>query len=166
MNTMPSISVVFSVADWVAMVGTLVSLGGLIVSIISLVKVGRVDNAVKAVEQTTKTRINNSINLTFIVETIYLIKLLQESIGHNERTMAAYFMSELHLKLSEISSKRDLMEAARQDFKGNIDSFAVILVEFKNSSVQGLNSHKQKEIDKTLNSIIENLKLIERKVKE
>lgn len=166
MDTIQSISSVSIVADWATLVGTLLSLGGLIVSIVSLEKVGRVDVAVKAVEQTTRTRINNSINLTFIVETIYLIKLLQESIGHKERTMAAYLMSELHLKLSEISSKQELMKAARQDFKGNIDSFAVFLVEFKNSSGQGFNAHKQKEIDKTLNSIIENLKLIERTVKE
>lgn len=166
MDTIQSISFVSNFADLATLIGALLSLGGLIVAIVSLEKVGRVDNAVKAVEQTTRTRINNSINLTFIVETIYLIKLLQESVGHKERTMAAYLMSELHLKLSEISSKQDLMVAARRDFKENIDSFAVILVEFKNSSDKEFNSHKQKSIDKTLNAIIENLKLIERKVKE
>ena len=163
---MITLAVISEVADWFSLVGGVISMGGLVVSIISLVKVGMVDDAVKKVEKATKTKINNSINLTFIVETIYLIKLVQENIGHKEWSMAAYLMSELHLKLSEISSKADLMEAARKDFDEHIASFGQVLADFRNSTGQELNVHKLKGIDKTLNAIIENLKLIERKVKE
>lgn len=162
---MSQICTIIDIANWSSIIGGIISIAGLIVSAISLWKVGKVKVAVKEVEQSTKIKINNIINLTFIVETTYHIKLLQEKIGHKEWDMTAYIMSEVHMKLSEILSKSELMEMARPGFRSDITKLGVTLSEFRNTT-GNYNATKLKGINTTLNSIIENLKLIEGKIKE
>lgn len=149
-------------ADWISFCGVFITLLGFLITVSQLLSVGR---KVKKVEEATKTRIENTLNLVVIVEMVNQIGSLQDNLRKKEWEMSIFKMSSLHVSLSEITPKKITNESVRPDFSrcvSRITSDLSILRDYQN---QIPNENDVRSMLRNLDVLLENLKLIEQKLK-
>lgn len=149
-------------SDWISFCGVIITILGFIITVCQLLVVG---GKVKKVEQATKTRIENTLNLVVIVEMVNQIGSLQDNLRKKEWEMSIFKMSSLHVSLSEITPKKITIDNVRPDFSrcvSRITSDLSILRDYQNH-VPGENDVRS--MLKNLDVLLENLKLIEQKLK-
>lgn len=147
---------------WISFWGLVVTFVGFVFTLIQLFSVGR---KVKQVELATKTRIENTLNLVVIVEMVNQIGALQESLRKEDWEMSIFKMTNLHVSLSEITPKQITKESVRYDFDqcvSQITSDLSMLRDYKNEKP---GKAELRYMLKNLDILLENLKLIEQKLK-
>ncbi len=147
---------------WLTFWGLVVTILGFVITLAQLLSVGR---KVKKVELATKTRIENTLNLVVIVEMVNLISTLQENLRNEDWEMSIFRMTNLHVSLSEIAPKSITKESVRYDFDhcvSQITSDLSILRDYRN---QKPGKDEVRYMLKNLDILLENLKLIEQKLK-
>ena len=153
---------VTSNAAWISFWGLVVTVIGFIITLWQLVVVNR---KVKKVEKATKTRIENTLNLVVIVEMVNQISSLQDDLRREQWEMSIFKMSTLHVSLSEIAPKKVTKECVRYDFDtcvSKITSDLSVLRDYRN---QKPNKNDVRSMLRNLDVLLENLKLIEQKLK-
>lgn len=153
---------VTSNAAWISFWGLVVTVTGFIITLWQLVVVNM---KVKKVEKATKTRIENTLNLVVIVEMVNQISSLQDDLRREQWEMSIFKMSTLHVSLSEIAPKKVTKECVRYDFDtcvSKITSDLSVLRDYRN---QKPNKNDVRSMLRNLDVLLENLKLIEQKLK-
>ena len=153
---------IFDYSEWISFIGSLVTVIAFGITIWQLVVANK---RITKVEQTTKIKLKRTLNLVLIVETISMIRLLQELLKHKEWSTVVFQMSQLHTSLVDISAMDDVGQYVRPDFSDNVSQMSSDLNLLRNYK-------KQKPDDQTINSVnrnfdllIENLILIQNKLK-
>lgn len=149
-------------AAWISFWGFVVTVVGFGVTLWQLLVVNK---KVKEVEEATKTRIENTLNLVVIVEMVNQISSLQDDLRREQWEMSIFKMSTLHVSLSEIAPKKITKECVRYDFDtcvSKITSDLSILRDYRNLKP---NKNDLKSMLRNLDILLENLKLIEQKLK-
>lgn len=147
---------------WISFWGLIVTVIGFIITVYQLLLV---NGKVKKVENATKTRIENTLNLVVIVEMVNQITSLQDDLRREQWEMSIFKMSALHVSLSEIAPKDITKESVRYDFGtcvSKITSDLSILRDYKNQKPE---KNDIKSMLRNLDVLLENLKLIEQKLK-
>ena len=153
---------IFDYSEWISFIGSLVTVFAFGITIWQLIVANK---RISKVEQTTKIKLKRTLNLVLIVETISMIRLLQESLKHKEWSTVVFQKSQIHTTLVDISAMDDVDQYVRPDFSDNVSQMSSDLNLLRNYK-------KQKPDDQTINSInrnfdllIENLILIQNKLK-
>lgn len=149
-------------SEWISFWGVVITVMGFFITVCQLLYVGK---KVKKVEKATKIRIENTLNLVVIVEMVNQIGSLQDNLRKKEWEMSIFKMSALHVSLSGITPKKITIDNVRPDFSrcvSRITSDLSILRDYQN---QIPNESDVRSMLKNLDVLLENLKLIEQKLK-
>lgn len=149
-------------ADWISFVGVVITFLGFGLTVRQLMSV---KGKLRDVETATKTRIQNSLTLVGVVEILQLISALHDNLQNEEWEKAISRMSQLHMTLSGITPQAVVKTSCRDDFGkcvSQITSDLSILRNFKKSKPS---QPQIRSMERNLDMLVENLKLIEQKLK-
>jgi len=147
---------------WISFWGLVVTSVGFILTIWQLFIV---NGKVKKVEEATKLRIKNTLNLVSVVEMIYLITSIQDKLQAKDWDRSIDKLSRLHTDISEIVTDPVVKDNVRHDFEycvSQITSDLAILREYEQETP---NTSQLRNMKKNLDLLLENLKLVEQKLK-
>lgn len=142
--------------------GFVVTIVGFGLTIWQLLSVG---TKVKAVENATRTRIENTLTLVVVVEIIQLISSIHDNLQSEEWEKATYKLSNLHMSLSGITSHPIVKGNARDDFYKCVTQISLDLGILRNYKHDKPSAKQVQSMNRNLDVLLENLKLVEQKLK-
>lgn len=155
-------TIVTTYADWISFVGVVITIFGFGLTVWQLLSV---KGKLKDVETATKTRIQNSLTLVGVVEILQLISALHDNIQNEEWEKSISRMSQLHMTLSGITPQTVVKTSTRDDFGKCVSQIPSDLSILRNFKKTKPSQPQIRSMERNLDMLVENLKLIEQKLK-
>ena len=124
-----------------------------------------VNGKVKKVEDATKLRIKNTLNLVSVVEMIHLITSIQDKLQAKDWDRSIDKLSRLHTDISEIVIDPIVKDCVRHDFEYCVSQITSDLAILREHEQETPNTSQLRNMKKNLDLLLENLKLVEQKLK-